>query len=88
MLRKINTCFKDLIGCFGLSPFVNGPSPLPRESLCGLFNILTVGIDGTYCDLKPSSPNITIRPFVVAPPTTLQYHYDNNFPNCHLLFRN
>lgn len=52
-----NTCFKDLIGCFGLSPFNSGPSPC--EFLSGLFSILTVGF-GAYCDRMLSSPNMII----------------------------
>lgn len=48
------------MGCLGLSPFINGPSPPPRWSPVGLFSIFTVGFGGTYWDLMPSSPNIII----------------------------
>lgn len=54
------TCFNDLMGCLGFSPFKSGPSPLPCESLLGLLRIFTVGIGGTYCDLTESSPRIII----------------------------
>lgn len=54
---QLHTCFRDLIGCLGLSSF-NGPSPLP--SLVGLFNIFTIGFGGTYWDLRPSSPSMII----------------------------
>lgn len=60
----LHTCFKDLIGCLGFSSF-SGPSPLPCESLDGLFNIFTVGFGGTYWDLRPSSPKIIILVFVL-----------------------
>lgn len=56
----IITCFRDLIGCFGFSPFKSGQSPPPWEFLEGLLRIFTVGLGGTYWERKASSPKIII----------------------------
>lgn len=53
------TCLRDLIGCFGFSPFVR-PSTASCEDLSGLFRIFTVGTRWTYRECTPSSPRIII----------------------------